>query len=150
MTEHELKASPTTCHRGNFDDALRPALTIAPGDRVTLHSVSGPLDVLPGPGSHMPLELHDIPRAVVPDRRPHILTEPIRIEGARRGDVLEARILNVRLHQDRGYTRIRPLWDTLPRIFRSPGCSTSRSTRRAWSVVGCVGTNRAQAAFAAW
>jgi acetamidase/formamidase len=117
MTEHELKASPATCHWGHFDADLPPVLTIAPGDRVTLHSVSGPPDVLPGPGFHVPPELYDIHRELVADRGPHILTGPIRIEGARPGDVLEVRILDVRLRQDWGYTRIRPLWGTLPEDF---------------------------------
>ena len=35
MAEHELAASPTSCHWGSFDATLAPVLTIAPGDRVT-------------------------------------------------------------------------------------------------------------------
>jgi acetamidase/formamidase len=65
----------------------------------------------------VPPELYDIHRELVADRGPHILTGPIRIEGARPGDVLEVRILDVRLRQDWGYTRIRPLWGTLPEDF---------------------------------
>jgi acetamidase/formamidase len=117
MTEHELMASPTTCHWGSFDATLEPVLTVEPGDRVRLHSVSGPPDVLPGGGFHVPPELHDIHRALRPDPGPHILTGPIRIPDARPGDVLEVRILDVQLRQDWGYTRIRPLWGTLPEDF---------------------------------
>ena len=120
MTEHELSASPGTCHWGSFDARLPPVLTVAPGDRVTLHSVSGPPDSLPGPGFHVPPELLEIHRLLAPDPGPHILTGPIRIEGARPGDVLEVRILDVRLRQDWGYTRIRPLWGTLPEDFPEP------------------------------
>ena len=117
MTEHELAASPRACHWGSFDATLPPVLTIQPGDRVTLHSVSGPPDVLPGDGFHVPPELHEIHQALRPDPGPHILTGPIRIEGAMPGDVLEVRIHDVRLRQDWGYTRIRPLWGTLPEDF---------------------------------
>src|SRR5687768_13923565 len=99
---HELPASPSTCHWGSFDAGLRPVLAIEPGDRVTLHAVSGAPDVLPpdDAGFHVPPELHEIHRALRPDPGPHILTGPIRIEGARPGDVLEVRILDVRLRQD--------------------------------------------------
>jgi len=117
MTEHELLASPATCHWGSFDATLPPVLTVAPGDRVRLHSVSGPPEVLPGDGFFVPPELHEIHRALAPDPGPHILTGPIRIEGAKPGDVLEVRILDVQLRQDWGYTRIRPLWGTLPEDF---------------------------------
>lgn len=120
MTEHELAASPATCHWGSFDAGLEPVLSIAPGDRVCLHSVSGPPDVLPPEGFFVPPELHEIHRALAPDPGPHILTGPIRIEGARPGDVLEVRILDVELRQDWGYTRIRPLWGTLPEDFPDP------------------------------
>ena len=119
-THHELGASPSTCHWGSFDAALPPVLTIRPGDRVTLHGVSGPPDVLPGPGFHVPPELLEIHRALRPDPGPHILTGPIRIEGAQPGDVLEVRILDVRLRQDWGYVRVRPLWGTLPEDFPEP------------------------------
>jgi acetamidase/formamidase len=117
MTEHELPASPATCHWGSFDATLEPVLTIAPGDRVHLQSVSGPPYVLPAGGFHVPPELHDIHTALRPDPGPHILTGPIRIEGAMPGNVLEVRIQDVQLRQDWGYTRIRPLWGTLPEDF---------------------------------
>ena len=120
MTEHELVASPATCHWGSFDATLAPVLTVAPGDRVTLQSVSGPPYVLPGGGFHVPPELYQIHQALRPDPGPHILTGPIRIEGARPGDVLEVQILKVQLRQDWGYTRIRPLWGTLPEDFPEP------------------------------
>jgi acetamidase/formamidase len=116
-THHELAASPATCHWGSFDARLAPVLTIRPGDRVIVHTVSGAPDVLPGPGFAVPPEhalIHDHLR---PEPGPHILTGPIRIEGARRGDVLEVRILEVALRQDWGWTRVRPLWGALPEDF---------------------------------
>jgi acetamidase/formamidase len=118
-THHELAASVSTCHWGSFDAALAPVLTIQPGDRVTVHSVTGAPEVLPDSGFHVPPELHDIHRALRPEPG-HLLTGPIRIEGARPDDVLEVRILEVQLRQDWGYTRVRPLWGTLPEDFPEP------------------------------
>jgi acetamidase/formamidase len=118
-THHELAASPGTCHWGSFDARQAPVLTVQPGDRVTVHTVTGTPEVLPGDGFDVPPELHDIHRALrhAPG---HLLTGPIRLEGARPGDVLEVRILDVQLRQDWGYTRIRPLWGALPEDFPEP------------------------------
>ena len=44
---HVLPAGPETCHWGFFDAALKPVLTVASGDTVTVDSVSGGPDVLP-------------------------------------------------------------------------------------------------------
>ena len=60
MAHHHLKASPETCHWGWFDAAMKPAMTIASGDRVTVETVSGAPEDLPGEGYHIPPELLDI------------------------------------------------------------------------------------------
>ncbi|HEX6141371.1 MAG TPA: acetamidase/formamidase family protein [Geminicoccaceae bacterium] len=117
MTHHELRASPATCHWGSFDAGLEPVLTVQPGERVTVETVSGPPEVLPAERFHVPPPLREIHRHLRPDPGPHILTGPVRVEGARPGDVLEVRILDIRLGQDWGYTRYRPLWGTLPEDF---------------------------------
>ena len=44
---HVLRASPETCHWGFFDAGLKPVLSVASGDTVTIDSVSGGPDVLP-------------------------------------------------------------------------------------------------------
>ena len=41
MKRHHLHASPETCHWGFFDAALKPVLTVASGDEVTIDSISG-------------------------------------------------------------------------------------------------------------
>ena len=74
MSEHhELRASPETCHWGFFDAGLKPVLTVASGDTVTMDCVSGGPDVLPrrrrfrhpaGPSG-------DPPRARAATRRPY-------------------------------------------------------------------------------
>ena len=121
MPHHQLPASLETCVWGYFEAAKAPVMTIASGDRVTIDTVSGPPDMLPGPGFHVPPELLAIHAAQkdVPFG-PHILTGPVAVEEAEPGDVLEIRILDVRLRQDWGYTRFRPLSGTLPDDFPEP------------------------------
>ena len=117
MAHHELVASLETVHWGWFDAAMEPVLTIASGDRVTVQTVSGGPGSLPPDGYHVPPELLDI-HARSERRTPgHILTGPIAVEGAEPGDVLEIRLLDVRLRQDWGYTFVRPLAGALPDDF---------------------------------
>jgi hypothetical protein len=47
MTHHHLRASPETCHWGFFEAKLKPVLTIASGDEVTIDSISGGPEVVP-------------------------------------------------------------------------------------------------------
>ena len=117
---HHLNASVETCHWGWFAADLAPHLTVKPGDRVTIDTVSGGPDVLPGDGFHVPPELLDIHQRserMVPG---HILTGPVAIEGADPGDLLEVRIHEVNLRQDWGWNFIRPLAGTLPEDFPDP------------------------------
>ncbi|HET9653380.1 MAG TPA: acetamidase/formamidase family protein [Usitatibacter sp.] len=111
---HELRSSPETVHWGWFDAALPQVLTIDSGDRVTIEALSGGPANLPGEGFHVPPELLDV-HAKSQRRLPgHILTGPVAVRGARPGDVLEVRIIDVRLRQDWGYTVVRPLAGALP------------------------------------
>jgi acetamidase/formamidase len=117
MSHHRLASGPDTVHWGWFDAALPPVLTIESGDRITVETVSGGPANLPGPGFHVPPELlliHEKCQRRLPG---HILTGPIAVRGAQPGDVLEIRILDVRLRQDWGYTFIRPLAGALPNDF---------------------------------
>lgn len=118
MTHHHLRASSETCHWGFFEAALKPVLTIASGDEVTVDTVSGGPGVLPDPAKfHIPpemKEIHDRNERMLPG---HILTGPIAIDGAEPGDVLEVEILDIQLRQDWGWNAIRPLMGTLPDDF---------------------------------
>ena len=117
MKHHQLAADTGTVHWGWFDATLEPVLTIESGDRVTVKTVSGGVANLPGDGYHVPPELHRI-HAKVERRMPgHILTGPIAVRGAKPGDVLEVRILDIQLRQDWGYTYVRPLAGALPNDF---------------------------------
>jgi acetamidase/formamidase len=117
MAHHRLRASVETVHWGWFASNLKPVLTVDSGDRVTVETVSGGPANLPGAGFHVPPELlriHEKSERRLPG---HILTGPIAVRGAMPGDVLEIRIVDVRLRQDWGYTFIRPLAGALPNDF---------------------------------
>ncbi len=116
-SHHHLAASPETCHWGVFAADLKPVLRVASGDFVTIDTVSGSPEVLPPAGFHVPPELLDIHARSVRNLPGHILTGPIAIDGARPGDVLEVRILDVKLRQDWAYNVIRPLSGTIPEDF---------------------------------
>ena len=117
MPEHRLKSSLETVHWGWFDAAQPPAITVESGDRVVIETVSGGPANLPGPGYHVPPELLSL-HAGAERRNPgHILTGPVAVRGAEPGDVLEVRILDIRLRQDWGYTYHRPLAGALPLDF---------------------------------
>ena len=115
--DHQLPASVGTCHWGWFSADLQPQLTISPGDRVTIETVSGAEDVLPGDGFHVPPELLEIHARSERMQPGHILTGPVAVEGAEPGDLLEVRIHEVNLRQDWGWNFIRPLAGTLPEDF---------------------------------
>ena len=118
MTHHHLHASPENCHWGFFEAKLKPVLTIASGDEVTIDTITGGPEVLPDRSRfHIPPELdavHANNERMVPG---HILTGPIAIDGAEPGDVLEVDILDIKLRQDWGFNLFRPLMGTLPDDF---------------------------------
>src|SRR5260370_24735946 len=119
MAEHHgLRAGPETCHWGFFDAGLKPVLTITSGDTVAMDCVSGGPDIRPEGGNFDILPDHlAIHRGLEQRRGAHILTGPIAVDGAERGDVLEVQILSIDPRQNWGYTRIRPLSGTLPEDF---------------------------------
>lgn len=118
MTQHHLKASPDTCHWGYFDPKCAPVLAIKSGDQVTIDCVSGNPEFMPDAQEfHIPPELKEIHARSERGPGPHILTGPIAIDGARPGDVLEVRILDIQLRTDWGHNIIRPLVGALPDDF---------------------------------
>ena len=123
---HRLVASTSTVHWGYFDSELKPALEVDSGDTVTIETVSGGADVLPGPGYYVPpelLEIHDnVPRKMLG----HILTGPIRINTAKINQVLQVDIIDIKLRQDWGYNFIRPLSGGLPGEFHETTKMTIR------------------------
>ncbi len=140
MPHHHLHSSPETCHWGFFEAKVKPVLTIASGDEVTIDTVSGGprwcrtkagFTCLPNLPTFMRRSERMVPG--------HILTGPVAVAGAEPGDVLEVDILDVQLRQDWGYNLIRPLAGTLPDDFhetRHPEHSAGPRTRW-WA--GCRG-----------
>jgi acetamidase/formamidase len=121
--EYTLIPSPATVHIGNFNAALKPALTINSGDRVTIETATqiDPADVDQS-GAVSPSVVPEYVRTIyreVKDRGPgpHILTGPIFINGAVPGDVLEVRIEQINLAVDYGYNTQRPYTGALPDEF---------------------------------
>ena len=118
MAEHiTVDAGPNTVHWAFFDAALPPVATVDSGDTVTLHTVSGGPDILPGEEFEILPEHREIHDKVEPGGAGHILTGPVAVRGAAPGDMLEVRIQDVSLRVDWGWNRIRPLAGTLPEDF---------------------------------
>jgi acetamidase/formamidase len=121
MATHRLDAAADTVHWGYFDAALKPLITVDPGDTVVISTVSGAPSQLPAASSGfiVPAALPAIHASVQPKLGgPHILTGPIAVRGAKAGQVLEVRIKAIDLHYDWGYNMIRPLAGALPDDFK--------------------------------
>ena len=95
-TVHELRASPTTVHRGFFDAALKPVLTIDSGDVVKLWTTTGNpryFESLGVPKEKIPAELFAaFEGAPGEGRDDHTLDGPIAVRGAEQGDTVEIKI----------------------------------------------------------
>jgi acetamidase/formamidase len=117
MGTHEITAKPETVHWGYFDYRLQPILTVASGDRLTVHTLSGHPDLLPADRRRYPKELTAIHARCRRGAGPHILVGPVAVEGAEPGDVLEIAIEDIKPLVDWGYNRIVPLKGTLPEDY---------------------------------
>src|SRR5258705_8004277 len=120
MANHRLDAAPETVHWGYFDARLKPLISVASGDTVTISTVSGMASQMPGAPYVIPKALTAIQQSV-PQKLPgHICTGPVAVKGAKAGQVLEVRIKDIQLHYDWGYNMIRPLAGALPDDFDTP------------------------------
>ena len=153
---HELKASPSTVHRGFFDAALTPVLTIDSGDIVRLETATGNpryFESLGVPKERIPAELYAVYEGVEgAGRGDHTLNGPIAVRGAMPGDVLEIRIRSVDvrlpiagqgftigrglLPEDFPYAKSRVLWIDLTRktVEYAPGIEVP--VKPFWGVIG--------------
>jgi acetamidase/formamidase len=120
MPDHRLEPGPETVHWGYFDGRLPPRLTIESGERVTISSVSGARELMPGPPLKIPPALPAIHEKLAPRLGPHMLTGPVAVNGARPGQVLQVDIEAVEPYYDWGYHAVRPLAGALPYDFSEP------------------------------
>ena len=125
MSSHRLDAAADTVHWGFFSAAIEPALTVNPGDTVTISTVNGLANQLPDPGKfEVPAAMKAIHENV--ERKfgaPHILTGPVAIRGAKAGQVLEVRIGQIEITTDWAYNISRPQAGGLPDDFDQPRLS---------------------------
>src|ERR1700675_1115463 len=102
QTTYELKPTPKTVAWGYYDAKAAPVLRVKSGDTVEIHTLitNSPkrLEDAGLPPEQVEQSLRDITDQVK-DKGPggHILTGPIYIEGAEIGDVLEVKILAIKL-----------------------------------------------------
>jgi acetamidase/formamidase len=118
IVRHDLPANSKTVIWEVWDARIPPVLKIQPGDVVTIDTLSGEPEDLPGDKT---LKILDEHREVLANTErgagPHLLTGPIYVEGAEPGDVLEVRIEEIKLRQSWGWNVQLPLHGTLPNEF---------------------------------
>ncbi|MDO8879153.1 MAG: acetamidase/formamidase family protein [Pseudolabrys sp.] len=116
---HTLPAIPGTVHRGTFDAALPPVLTIASGDTVELKSLSGDNADLPPDTSGFTVSAahRNVLERVAPGLGPHFMTGPIAVKDAMPGDELIVDVIAVELATDWGWNLTRAGKGTLPDAF---------------------------------
>ncbi len=121
-TLYPLPSNPDTVHLGYFSGALKPALTIHPGDRVIIETLAplSPDDF--ETGGLAPAQIPQALRSVwkeVRDRGPgpHILTGPISIKEAVPGDTLEVHIQEIEITAPFGFNSNERGSGTLPEEF---------------------------------
>jgi acetamidase/formamidase len=119
---HDLPLAPQHVHWGYYDARVKPALRIAPGDRVRVETlVARGIERLKMAGvndAEIPASMQAVERAVT-DRGPgpHPMTGPIYVEGAEPGDVLEIRLLAIDLLHPYGVGAFSPGGGVLPGDF---------------------------------
>ncbi|MBZ5514781.1 MAG: acetamidase/formamidase family protein [Acidobacteriia bacterium] len=120
-----LKPTPKTVVWGHYDAKTPPVLRIKSGDTVEVQTLNtaDPQRLEEGgvPPDEVEQALRDVAEQVT-DKGPssHLLTGPIYIAGAAPGDVLEVRILAVRLAIPYAYNEFGPSWGFLPDDFPYP------------------------------
>ncbi len=117
-----LKPTPTTVAWGYYDAKAKPVLTVNPGETVEIQTVitNSPkrLEEAGVPANQVEQALRDITDQVK-DKGPggHILTGPVYVEGAEPGDVLEVKILSIKLAIPYAYNAFGPGRGYLPDDF---------------------------------
>ncbi len=117
---HTLLGDVGTVHRGTFDAAIRPVLSINPGDTIEVTTLSGNEENLPPanspckPSAAHRNVLEKVPRGI----GAHLMTGPIEIAGAMPGDEVVVELLSIKLALDWGWNMIKPGMGALPDDFK--------------------------------
>ena len=125
QAQYTLKPTPKTVAWGYYDASTPPVLRVKSGDTVEVQTLitSSPkrLEGAGVPPAQVEQSLRDISDQVK-DKGPggHILTGPIYIEDAQPGDVLEVRILAIRLAISYAYNGFGPGRGFLPEDYPYP------------------------------
>jgi acetamidase/formamidase len=120
-----LKPTPQTVEWGHYDASAAPVLKIKSGDTVEIQTLltnePEPLEKAGVPPDQIEQSLRDIV-AQVKDKGPggHILTGPIYVDGAEPGDVLEVRIVAIKLAIPYAYNGFGPRSGIFPNEFPYP------------------------------
>lgn len=128
---HDLPVSPATVHWGFYDARVKPAVSIASGDRVNVQTmIAGGLArvrMLGVPDADIPASLRAVEQATS-DRGPgpHPMTGPIFVQGAEAGDTLEVRFLSIGFLHDFGVNAFAPGGGTIPDEFPYSGLKLFR------------------------
>jgi acetamidase/formamidase len=124
-SQYSLKPTPKTIAWGYYDASTPPVLRVKSGDTVEIQTLitSSPkrLEGAGLPADQVEQSLRDI-HDQVKDKGPggHILTGPVYIEDAQPGDVLEVRIMSVRLAIPYAYNGFGPGRGFLPEDYPYP------------------------------
>ena len=120
---YSLKPTPKTVAWGYYDASTPPVLRVQSGDTVEVQTLpagvsAAQLEAAGVPPDQVDQPLRDIWKEVT-NKGPggHILTGPIYVDGAQPGDVLEIKILSIRLAIPYAYNRFRPGFGYLPDDF---------------------------------
>jgi len=122
QAQYSLNPTPKTVAVGYYDAKTTPVLRVKSGDTVDIETLitSSPkrLEDAGLPASQVQQSLRDITTEVT-DKGPggHILTGPVYIEDAQPGDVLEVRILKIRLAIPYAYNAFGPGRGYIPDDF---------------------------------
>ncbi len=122
---HRLKPTAKTVVWGYYDAQAKPVLRVKSGDTVEIQTLitntPKELEDLGVPPGQVEQSLRDITEQVK-DKGPgpHILTGPVYIEGAQPGDVLEVKILTVKLAIPYAYNGMWPGAGYLPDDYPYP------------------------------
>lgn len=118
---YRLRASKETVHCGFYDAGLKPVLKIWPGDSVDVDTISGAIGLLNPKDEELMFRENPHLREIqgIKDRGPgpHILTGPIEIRGADRGDALMIGLKKIAPSNSFGWNAFLPNYGALPEDY---------------------------------